>query len=257
MLPNRPSTITTPEGSVAWYDRRSKIEHSQIALAWDLRQCTPTAPIDSRHCCPICFGVLLNAIETPCGHAFCIDCLFSAMKISPTCPLDRSPLPQPPGLPIAVSFPLNYPNDDPRTRRLREMWAFRTCGAFLEVKGPVKQALEELRARCPFRESEGCMVELPWDVWDLRTHITEMRHGELVHQRVSSYPEEHDKETPNTPPRRTIAAYIKDRIACFRRLLHLGMAPKPTTTTTTTAVPPPPQWPHPPPPHWPPPSQST
>jgi len=42
----------------------------------------------------------------------------------------------------------------------------------------VKQALEELRIECPFRKSEGCMAELPWNTWDLRAHITEMRHGE-------------------------------------------------------------------------------
>jgi hypothetical protein len=42
----------------------------------------------------------------------------------------------------------------------------------------VEQALLELRARCPFRESEGCMAELPWNVFELPAHITEMRYGE-------------------------------------------------------------------------------
>jgi hypothetical protein len=96
-------------------------------------------------------------------------------------PLDRNPVPQPP------DPPLHYPDDHHLTRLLREVWAYRACGAVLSVKGPAKQALAELRAKCPFRESEGCMAELLWDGWDLRTHITEMRHGDPVHQTIHKF----------------------------------------------------------------------
>jgi hypothetical protein len=67
---------------------------------------------------------------------------------------------------------------------LREQRALRACGAIFDIKGPVKQALAELKAECPYRESEGCMAELPWDAWGLLDHITEMRHGDPSAQKI-------------------------------------------------------------------------
>ncbi|KAI9759865.1 MAG: hypothetical protein M1840_003077 [Geoglossum simile] len=81
---------------------------------------------------------------------------------------------------MEIFFSLNYPDDDPLTRSMRELEALMLCEAVSEVKDPMKQGLLDVRIQCPFRKREGCMAELSWYTGseDLRDHITEMRHGE-------------------------------------------------------------------------------
>jgi hypothetical protein len=58
------------------------------------------------------------------------------------------------------------------------------------------------------------MVELPWDAWDLRTHNTEMRHGEPVYQRIFPLSEGCSTKTPNTVPRNDLGSKSTHRITC-------------------------------------------
>ena len=49
--------------------------------------------IDEELVCPICKGVLEQAIYAPnCEHAFCTDCIKEWLAQHQTCPLDRTPL---------------------------------------------------------------------------------------------------------------------------------------------------------------------
>jgi hypothetical protein len=59
----------------------------------------------------------------------------------------------------------------------------KTSPTYLLDQNPLPQSasvrvLPASLAEYLFRKSEGCMAEVPWDPWDLYTHITEMRHGE-------------------------------------------------------------------------------
>lgn len=48
--------------------------------------------VDDEVQCQICTLVLENAIETPCEHFFCNDCIKDWITFHPVCPVDRLPL---------------------------------------------------------------------------------------------------------------------------------------------------------------------
>src|SRR4051794_41046247 len=43
--------------------------------------------------CSICLDPFFEPIRTPCGHAFCKQCLESWIQKKASCPLDQQPLP--------------------------------------------------------------------------------------------------------------------------------------------------------------------
>ncbi|GAA5996464.1 hypothetical protein JCM11641_006345, partial [Rhodosporidiobolus odoratus] len=43
--------------------------------------------------CPICRDPLSDPVQTACDHLFCRACLSRALDLVPTCPIDRTPLP--------------------------------------------------------------------------------------------------------------------------------------------------------------------
>lgn len=59
--------------------------HTPIVLA---AECPPDLT------CPICLGVLRDAVRTPCGHRFCQSCLVRCVDNSRCCPMDRRPVSQ-------------------------------------------------------------------------------------------------------------------------------------------------------------------
>lgn len=44
--------------------------------------------------CPICFSVLSDPVQTPCGHRFCKLCIGQQLRNNPVCPIDRTSLSQ-------------------------------------------------------------------------------------------------------------------------------------------------------------------
>ncbi|GAO49493.1 hypothetical protein SAICODRAFT_30892 [Saitoella complicata NRRL Y-17804] len=44
--------------------------------------------------CPVCRSVLVEPVQTRCGHIFCTPCIESALSHSRTCPVDRAALTQ-------------------------------------------------------------------------------------------------------------------------------------------------------------------
>eukprot|EP00808_Paulinella_micropora_P021049 g67741.t1 len=47
-------------------------------------------PVDEEYMCGICSEVLEDAIETPCGHAYCYQCLKVWTASKPVCPMDQN-----------------------------------------------------------------------------------------------------------------------------------------------------------------------
>merc|ERR1711943_17559 len=45
--------------------------------------------------CAICLHIVDNAVQTPCGHIFCDECLVLSIEVCPTC---RTPLERPTGV---------------------------------------------------------------------------------------------------------------------------------------------------------------
>ncbi|WJG37249.1 uncharacterized protein FOBCDRAFT_234109 [Fusarium oxysporum Fo47] len=45
--------------------------------------------IKDRLVCPICIGIFVTPIMTPCGHLFCLECIQKHHRTRQRCPLDR------------------------------------------------------------------------------------------------------------------------------------------------------------------------
>ncbi|RDW85745.1 hypothetical protein BP5796_04070 [Coleophoma crateriformis] len=58
----------------------------------DLRCLKYVSEVDENLLCPICHAALVDPVTTPCDHTYCEDCIYTAWKSNPTCPVDRSPL---------------------------------------------------------------------------------------------------------------------------------------------------------------------
>ena len=42
--------------------------------------------------CPICLDILHEPVASPCGHAFCYDCVMQSLAYSMACPVCRRPI---------------------------------------------------------------------------------------------------------------------------------------------------------------------
>ncbi|TGZ81908.1 hypothetical protein EX30DRAFT_305645 [Ascodesmis nigricans] len=60
--------------------------------SFDLRSLTYITHVDDNLCCPICQSPLVDPFTTSCRHTFCLACITDALKVSKSCPVDRSPL---------------------------------------------------------------------------------------------------------------------------------------------------------------------
>lgn len=64
----------------------------ELPAAFDIRALSYLTHVDENLCCPICHSPLIDPITTKCRHTFCSDCIIDALKVSKSCPVDRSPL---------------------------------------------------------------------------------------------------------------------------------------------------------------------
>jgi len=48
--------------------------------------------VDEEFNCAICISVLVNPVDTPCGHVFCDTCIRECLVRQQICPMDREPL---------------------------------------------------------------------------------------------------------------------------------------------------------------------
>ncbi|XP_037024144.1 E3 ubiquitin-protein ligase NRDP1-like [Bradysia coprophila] len=51
--------------------------------------------VDNELLCQICASVLQDAVETPCEHFFCMECIKNWLLLKKDCPIDRQPLRKP------------------------------------------------------------------------------------------------------------------------------------------------------------------
>ncbi|XP_056268320.1 TNF receptor-associated factor 6 [Pseudoliparis swirei] len=95
-------------------------------------------PLESKYECPICLMALRNAIQTPCGHRFCKNCIEKSIRdAGQRCPVDNARLLE------KQLFPDNFAK--------REILSLTVCcpNADCEEKMELRQ-LETHLARCQF-----------------------------------------------------------------------------------------------------------
>jgi hypothetical protein len=61
--------------------RKDNISYSHLISAEDLK-------------CQLCYTLLIDPVNCPCGHIYCRSCLLASLKCSDLCPMCRSILPQ-------------------------------------------------------------------------------------------------------------------------------------------------------------------
>jgi len=49
-------------------------------------------PLIEEFKCPICWGPLVEPIQTLCGHHFCNDCINKSIRLRRECPVDKKKL---------------------------------------------------------------------------------------------------------------------------------------------------------------------
>lgn len=93
--------------------------------------------------CTICYSILCKAVITPCGHAFCRDCILTWFEHEKTCPVCRKAVTKVCKPPVIVSNLLS---------RLKLVCAFKQkgCSEVLSL-----DQIERHEAGCRFRTKQG------------------------------------------------------------------------------------------------------
>ncbi|KAI1013724.1 hypothetical protein LB503_010656 [Fusarium chuoi] len=87
---SQPADVEWPvECLVSREAKRHNITQQEVNNLVDFGSLEYTGDIKDRLVCPICIGIIVTPVITPCGHLFCLECIQRHHRTCQCCPLDR------------------------------------------------------------------------------------------------------------------------------------------------------------------------
>ena len=126
--------------------------------------------IEEELCCNICCGIFQKPVITPCGHAFCKDCLNTWFNHEKTCPFCRKIVDKICPPPIIVSNILSR-------LKIKCNYNDRGCMAIVTL-----DSIEKHESSCPYRTKTGFFRHLIKSVLPSFTNILTQNHSRMTNE---------------------------------------------------------------------------